>query len=490
MLTFIEKLLSEFRICFSRTKTYNWFLVIISALLTRYDSLGVTSFIRALSLNHRLYETMLHFFRSSAYKTSGLKQCWHKIVCKNAPLIKIENRPLFIGDGCKVAKEARHMPGVKKLCQESEDSSKPQFIHGHMFGGIGAAIGNHLNSFYIPLDFTIQDGLRATASWANGNLSNSLSHVIQMIRNGHAITQTFASDTYFALDRYFLTVPLLQELCELNTSSEYRLDIITRAKMNCTAYHKPESGSTPHRGRPRKKGNAVRLSELFESRSNDFTKATAFMYGKNQEIEYLSLSLLWGTKLYQELQFVLVKYGNVTAILVSTDLSLDPVSIIEAYAHRFKTECMFREMKQQMHGFSYHFGNQKVPKLNKFKKKTDPDPLLQISEDSQESVLGTIDAMERFVLCSEISMGLIQLIAWKPCFVERIEKQRYLRTSSKGKVSKANVAILPYWKILAASFYSNQHILSFKCKPIFMDFIFCNSFCYQRRCIRFFFYLF
>ena len=55
MLTFIEKLLSEFRICFSRTKTYNWFLVIISALLTRYDSLGVTSFIRALSLNHRLY---------------------------------------------------------------------------------------------------------------------------------------------------------------------------------------------------------------------------------------------------------------------------------------------------------------------------------------------------------------------------------------------------------------------------------------------------
>ena len=69
-----------------------------------------------------------------------------------------------------MVKEARHMPGVRKLCQESEESSKPQFIHGHMFGGIGAAIGNHLNSFCIPLDLTIQDGLRETASWTNGNL--------------------------------------------------------------------------------------------------------------------------------------------------------------------------------------------------------------------------------------------------------------------------------------------------------------------------------
>ena len=137
MLQFVEKLLSEFRSCFSRAKTYNWFLVIISAFLTRYDSLGVTSFIRALSLNYHLYETMLHFFRSSAYKTSELKKCWHKIVWKNAPFIRVGNRPLLIGDGCKVVKEARHMPGVKKLCQESEDSSKPQFIHGHMFGGIG-----------------------------------------------------------------------------------------------------------------------------------------------------------------------------------------------------------------------------------------------------------------------------------------------------------------------------------------------------------------
>jgi hypothetical protein len=196
MLKFIENLLSAFRSCFSRTRTYEWFLVIVSALLVRYDSLGVISFVRALSLDHRLYETILHFFRSSAYKTADPKICWNKIIHRNIPLIRIGSRPLLLGDGCKVCKKSRRMPGVKRLCQESENSSKPQFIHSHMFDGIGTAIGNHLNSFCIPMDLTIQDRLAETASWIGGNLSTSLSHVIQMIRNGHAIAHTFSENVY------------------------------------------------------------------------------------------------------------------------------------------------------------------------------------------------------------------------------------------------------------------------------------------------------
>lgn len=439
MLKFIENLLSAFRSCFSRTRTYEWFLVIVSALLVRYDSLGVTSFVRALSLDHRLYETMLHFFRSSAYKTADLKTCWHKTIHRNAPLIRIGGRPLLLGDGCKVCKESRRMPGVKKLCQESENSSKPQFIHGHMFGGIGTAIGNHLNSFCIPMDLTIQDGLKETASWTGRNLSRSLSHVIQMIRNGHAIAQTFSENVYFALDRYFLTVPLLMELKELNKSATYCLDVITRAKANCIAYAKPAKKSGPHRGRPRKKGESIKVMDLFESRKHDFTASTVFMYGKEQKVEYLSLNLLWGVKLYQELQFVLVKYDNVTSILVTTDLDLAPTLVIEAYAHRFKIEHMFSVIKQQIHGFSYHFWNSKVPKLNKYKKKSDPDPLTLIHKEDRLSVLSTVEAIERFVLCSEISMGISQMAALNPVFVEMIERHRYLRTSRKGKVSEATV---------------------------------------------------
>ena len=258
-----------------------------------------------------------------------------------------------------------------------------------------------------------------------------------MIHNAHDLCNSFEEDSYCVLDRYFLTVPALSELNKLNDDSSHHLDIITRAKNNCIAYKKPIQNPIAHRGRPQKKGATVKLRSLFEERAEDFTKATVKMYGKKQEVEYLALKLLWGSKLYQEVQFVLVKYNQSTAIFVCTDLMLDPVHIIEGYAHRFKIECMFRELKQQIHTFHYHFWSMYVPKLNKYKKKSDPDPLTNVEEENQKSVLLTIDAIERFVLCAEIAMGLIQLIALTPCFVQNIEKHRYLRTSHAGKVSEA-----------------------------------------------------
>jgi hypothetical protein len=82
------------------------------------------------------------------------------------------------------------------------------------------------------------------------------------------------------------------ELKELNESTGYCLDIITRAKANCTAYAKPEKKSGPYRGCPRKKGKSVKVMDLFESRKHDFIAATIFMCGREQKVEYLSLNLL------------------------------------------------------------------------------------------------------------------------------------------------------------------------------------------------------
>ncbi len=439
MFHFIEEILKAFRSCFSRNATYNWFTTAILSLMVREDKLGVTSFIRAFSLKVSCYDNILHFFRSSAWKTDALKKKWHEIVLRNAPFVKLNQRLLILGDGSKVSKESRRMPAVKKLFQESENSSKPQYIYGHMFGGVGAVIGNDTNSFCLPLDLTIQDGLKETAEWNDGKKISASSHVIQMVRNSHEISQTLG-DSYLVLDRYFLTVPAIEELSSLNASAAKRVDIITRAKTNCTAFEEPTRSSTPRRGRPRKKGAAVKLSELFESKASAFIPAEVTMYGKKQSVEYLCLDLLWGIRLYQKLRFVLVKYNGMKAIFVCTDCSLDPALIIEAYAHRFKIECMFRELKQQLCAFGYHFWTSCTPKLNKYKKKTDPDPLSEVTEEKErKAIIATVDACERFVLCSEIAIGITQLIALNPLFARNIQKHRYLRTSQEERVSEATV---------------------------------------------------
>jgi hypothetical protein len=157
-------------------------------------------------------------------------------------------------------------------------------------------------------------------------------------------------------------------------------------------------------------------------------------------VEYYCVNLLWGLKLYQTLRFVLVKWDGTTSILVSTDLTLRPTKIIELYAWRAKIESMFREMKQQIGGFGYHFWTSAMPKLNHFARKESPDPLTCVSDSKkQKRILDCIRATEAFVACSTIAMGIVQLISMKEISRGSIRKIRYLRTPSKMKPSEGTV---------------------------------------------------
>jgi hypothetical protein len=57
-------------------------------------------------------------------------------------LVRVDNRYLLAGDGIKVPKEARKMPGVKRLHQESDNSGKAPYIYGHHFGALGILAGS------------------------------------------------------------------------------------------------------------------------------------------------------------------------------------------------------------------------------------------------------------------------------------------------------------------------------------------------------------
>ena len=124
MIDYLESILVSFRQCFGRKETYNWFVVLVIGFMIRDDELGVTSVIRALVLDGHCYETMLHFFYSHIWDLEELRRCWYGIVAKCGFLLKLDDRFVLAGDGVKHPKEGRYMPGVKKLFQESEDSSK------------------------------------------------------------------------------------------------------------------------------------------------------------------------------------------------------------------------------------------------------------------------------------------------------------------------------------------------------------------------------
>lgn len=100
------------------------------------------------------------------------------------------------------------------------------------------------------------------------------------------------------------------------------------------------------------------------------------MYGTKKQIRYLSLEYLWGQGLYMPLRFVLVEEEDKPFILVSTDLTMPAQDIITAYAFRAKIETMFKVFKQQFGGLCYHLWTNAMPKLNRYRRKNSPDPLL------------------------------------------------------------------------------------------------------------------
>ncbi len=427
MYCFMNRILKEFRKCFSREKAFNWLVVIVVGLMVRSDHMGVTSIIRELAIRPELYESMLHFFRAASWGLAQVRQSWYETVKANAPICREGVWNILIGDGVKQSKEARHMPGVKKLFQESEDSSKPAYIFGHMFGGLGILIGNETKKFCLPLSIRLHDGLQFLSDW-EGSDDSAKTHVVQMVEDAYEAAKTFGN-SLLLLDRYFLSVPALTRLAELNASQSARLEIVTKAKQNCVAFKQPVKKSG--RGRPPKKGEKVRLKDIFSTDSSHFTKAELELYGKRKQVEYLCVDLLWGQKLYQILRFVLVKYEGTQSILVSTCLDLEPEAIIRLYSRRFRIEGCFRELKQQIGGFGYHFWTRAMPKLNHFSKKGTSDPLGKISDDKlRTAVCDTVQAVEGFVMFSCIAMGLLQVLSLQFSDSLNLPDFRYLRTRS------------------------------------------------------------
>ena len=87
---------------------------------------------------------MLSFFRASSWRLETTLQRWWQIVQERCPLVTVDDRLLLAVDGIKVCKEAERMPSVKRLHQESDNSGKAPYIHGHHWGVIGIVSGSDL----------------------------------------------------------------------------------------------------------------------------------------------------------------------------------------------------------------------------------------------------------------------------------------------------------------------------------------------------------
>ena len=437
---FINDIIMSFSFNFTRDRAFCWFVPTIIGLMLRTDTLGVTSVIRFLDLNPQGYENLIHFFHSTAWTIEGLIRTWVKVVDSLGMMTYIDGKMLILGDGIKAAGETSRTPCAKRLHQESGDTSKPEYIHGHLFGSLGIVIGNAVKRYALPISMRIHDGCKPILQWTKSEYAED-SHVTRLVREACKVASILKKEAFLIMDRYFLSVPALKTLAEeaIKTGATY-ITLITLAKGSPAAYEQPKPRKGP--GRRAKKGKKVHPREYFDSKTAEFTETELCLYGKTQKVRYFCLDLLWGDGLYQLLRFVLVEYDDVRNILVSTNITVPPARIIELYSYRYRIEAAFRSFTQVICGFGYHFWCRFVPVLKKsFSAKETVEKLAQVTGSyARNKIISAHKAIEGFVMFSCIALGILQLCAIR--FAGDFQKfpWRWLRTYSSSVPSEDTVA--------------------------------------------------
>jgi len=349
---------------------------------------------------------MLHFFRSTAYKTDGLYDKWIKVALKRAPIVRIADRVIVLGDHSKVSKEGRHMPDIQVLHQESDNAGKPEYIEGHNFGQVSAIITNGKVSRSLPLRTQLQKS-PPKKEGEKKSKGDGDSLVVQMVKLVHETAKSINEPVVAALDAYFSSrFAWLTADKAITENGERLIEIVTRGQCNTVAFKVPETPKVKKRGAPRKYGDKVVLFDLFSDMSQ-FTKTTMSLYGKSTTVRYLCLDLIW-KPVKRLVRFVCVKTDRGCCVLMSTSLTLDPEDIITIYTLRFKIETSFDEQKNEMGCFAYHFWTIALPKRRRWTKNvelpTDPKLLQRIER--------TKSATESFVCLCTIATGILSIIAF------------------------------------------------------------------------------
>src|SRR5260370_2344813 len=209
----------------------------LAGMTTRKELLGVTSIVRALGLEPACYDRLLDFFHSPALDLRKLTYAWCALVFRAHPgILRVNGRPVLAGDGIKVAKSGRKMPGVKKLHQQSESNTKPEYIFGHSCQAVAVLTQALSSVFALPLACRIHEG----TVFSNRDHRTLLDKMILLI-DSLGIQEPF----YFVADAYYATVNTVRGLLP------HANHLVTRATTTSGPSF-PPTPPPPHPHRPKR----------------------------------------------------------------------------------------------------------------------------------------------------------------------------------------------------------------------------------------------
>ena len=421
MVRYLTRFMAAMRPAFAREATFLWFLVVFAGLVLRTDDLGVTSIVRALALSPECYNSLLNFFRSSAWQVGGLRQRWWDWLMEQQVECRANGRLVLLGDHTKTPKDGRRIPAVTTLHQDSQTASKPTFFPGTSLGMCrpAAKVGGG-KCFAAPLEARIHEGLELFEKSQDAPPPKT----IRMVQMARQVVEHFGQAAYLVLDAYFAVGPVFNAAAEQLNGIRNPVHILTRAKKNAVAYMRAPKKSKGKRGPQKQYGKKLKLMKLFDSRPHHFQTAEVTLYGKREKVRYLALNLLW-KPVKGEIRFIVVESSRGRIVLMTSDLDLDPLLALELYSRRVTIEVLFDVLKNTQGAMGYHFWSQSLSPASRRPRKNDDQP-----QDSTnvENTRRTLGAIEKFVNLHLLVIGVLQLMAIKIPDEVKAKARCWLRT--------------------------------------------------------------
>jgi len=379
----------------ARNRTFLWLVVVLAAMTVRADLAGGTSLVRSHGLRASCYHRLLCFFHSPALDLPKLIRTWTALALRLfAPrLVRVGGRIVLLADGLKAPKEGRKMPAVKSLHQQSAGNTKPDYIMGHSCQAVSILVQAVGGALAVPLAGRIHEGIVFSNRWRRSLLDKLIGLLFSL-----GLEETFylVADAYYASRK--VALPLL--------GAGHHL--ITRVRCTATAFEALATDGPRRRGRPRLYGRKLTLQTLFK-KDDGVVTAPSPVYGERDvTVRYRSLDLLW-RPLGRLARFVLVDHPTRgRLILLSTDLTPDPLAILQLYGWRFKIEVSFKHPIHTVGTYAYHFW---VKARTPLRRGDGHQHLHHQSDRYRAQVRRKVAAYERHIQIGLLVQGLLQYLA-------------------------------------------------------------------------------
>lgn len=190
------------------------------------------------------------------------------------------------------------------------------------------------------------------------------------------------------------------------------------------------SARSKGRGRRKTYGDKTKLKSWF-AYDRDFTKAPSPVYvEKGVTLRFYSIKLFW-RQLGRVVRFVWIDHPTRgQMVLLSTDLTLEPMENLRLHGWRFKIEVSFKQAIHTPGTYAYHFWMQDMTPIQRG---DGNQHLHRRSETYRQNVRRKIGAYERHIQLGIIAQALLQYLALNFRMLTWSNLHTYMRTATTQK---------------------------------------------------------